>query len=458
MAVRVRPDVDSPAGAAALEWYARAVEVMSRRGPNDPTSWTYRAAVHGTGDRAHPRFWDKCEHSSWQFLPWHRAYLASFEAMVAEAVKGLGGPAEWALPYWDYTADPAVRPHSRRLPVPFRDRQAPDGRPNFLHSVRNPHVNGDFGFTDDVVSLKAMAETTFEPDRSPGFGGGLPSARGVVEVTPHNQIHRGIGGYMGAENTAGLDPVFWLHHCNIDRLWERWRNRHPRLRHPDTPEWTTRSYEMHDGGGRPFTFAARDMLSTEELLHGYRYDDTPVAVEPPAVMGFMVEHPAPPPDLAGATRDPIPLDGDITTASVQLDLGRAGPAFLSKSSFAPRQVLLKLENVTGHGAPDDYRVYVQVANGERHEAGVLTTFGIERASDPERDHAGGSGLTEVFDITELAPRLGIVLERPAPTLEVEFERQSQPLPVDDRPAAMPDAPPPVTEGSVTVGRIGLYVR
>ena len=35
-------------------------------------------------------------------------------------------------------------------------------------------------------------------------------------------VHGSIGGNMGGFNTAGQDPIFWLHHCNIDRLWEEW--------------------------------------------------------------------------------------------------------------------------------------------------------------------------------------------------------------------------------------------
>lgn len=458
MTIRIRRNVNTTAGATALEWYARAVEVMLQRGPDDPTSWTYRAAVHGTGATTNPRFWDRCEHSSWQFLPWHRAYLASFEAMVAEAVAGLNGPQEWALPYWDYTADLATHPDARRLPAAFRDRQTPDGRPNVLHSARSTHSNGDFGLTDDVVSVRALEDTSFEPSRGEGFGGGPFPARGAIEGTPHNQIHRRIGGYMGAVDTAGLDPIFWLHHCNIDRLWEQWRALNPHVRHPDTAEWTTASYEMHDGFGRAFLFAARDMLSTEEVLHGYRYDDVPVAVEPPLTMGFMVEGPTSPPDLAGTSVGSIPLEGDVTTASVEVNLGQAGVGFVSRRRPDPEQVLLKLENVTGWGAPNDYQVYVHVPGGERHRAGVLTTFGIERASDPQRDHGGGSGLTEVLDITHLASVLGLTIDAPTPTFEVDFDRDALPPLADERPAAMPDGPPPVTEGSVTVGRIGLYVR
>ena len=39
----------------------------------------------------------------------------------------------------------------------------------------------------------------------------------------HNQVHRWVGGSMGPE-TSPNDPVFFLHHCNVDRIWEVWRN------------------------------------------------------------------------------------------------------------------------------------------------------------------------------------------------------------------------------------------
>ena len=43
-----------------------------------------------------------------------------------------------------------------------------------------------------------------------------------MESTPHNWVHVDIAGLMGSPATAGQDPIFWLHHANIDRLWEVW--------------------------------------------------------------------------------------------------------------------------------------------------------------------------------------------------------------------------------------------
>ncbi len=41
----------------------------------------------------------------------------------------------------------------------------------------------------------------------------------------HNRCHRWIGGDMVA-GTSPNDPVFWLHHCNVDRIWADWQDRY----------------------------------------------------------------------------------------------------------------------------------------------------------------------------------------------------------------------------------------
>lgn len=45
---------------------------------------------------------------------------------------------------------------------------------------------------------------------------------GTAAVSSHNEVHRFIGGHMGAAASPN-DPIFWLHHCNIDRLWAMWQ-------------------------------------------------------------------------------------------------------------------------------------------------------------------------------------------------------------------------------------------
>ena len=41
-------------------------------------------------------------------------------------------------------------------------------------------------------------------------------------MQPHNVVHSALGGLMGDPDTAAQDPIFWLHHANVDRLWNHW--------------------------------------------------------------------------------------------------------------------------------------------------------------------------------------------------------------------------------------------
>jgi tyrosinase len=43
---------------------------------------------------------------------------------------------------------------------------------------------------------------------------------------PHNRVHVWVGGIM-ARGESPIDPIFFLHHANIDRLWAQWQNSHP---------------------------------------------------------------------------------------------------------------------------------------------------------------------------------------------------------------------------------------
>lgn len=43
------------------------------------------------------------------------------------------------------------------------------------------------------------------------------------------KVHVWVGGEMGAPSSAANDPVFWLHHCNVDRLWDVWQQANPEV-------------------------------------------------------------------------------------------------------------------------------------------------------------------------------------------------------------------------------------
>jgi len=300
MAVRIRKSVYSLAIVeTALDWYGQAIAAMKLRPVDDPTSWWYMAAVHGDPGLDRPAnantFWDQCQHQTWFFLPWHRGYVAAFEAMIAKEVEALGGPSDWALPYWDYSESIMINPEARNIPPEFRDQFFSDGTENPLWAPRSVAADGSVGLSASDVDLSALAEPVFTDSSgfNPGFGGPATgfshfgSVSGRLESVPHNVVHVRIGGWMENPNTAAFDPIFWLHHCNIDRLWDEWLVNDSTHFNPFENAWLSDlPFNMHDGNGNAFTFTPRDTENTTTFMHGYQYDSMPV---PPLAGHFLVQ-------------------------------------------------------------------------------------------------------------------------------------------------------------------------
>ena len=229
MTARVRRNVyNLPAGDQTLDHYRQAVGALWDDPLTNPTSWRFMGSVHGNPGFVPPTglngFWDRCQHQTWFFLPWHRAYLAAFEAVVAKKVEELTGETDWALPYWDYSESLAANPEARHLPPAFRSATLQDGSPNALFATRAIGPDGQVPLSDADISLSALNETEFTPASGIGGGFGGPetgfshfgSQNGRLESVPHNAVHVRIGGWMSNPNTAAFDPIFWLHHCNIE--------------------------------------------------------------------------------------------------------------------------------------------------------------------------------------------------------------------------------------------------
>jgi hypothetical protein len=57
---------------------------------------------------------------------------------------------------------------------------------------------------------------------NPTFSRFLPYIHGSL----HGQIHTFVGLTMSTTSTAALDPLFYMHHCNVDRLYHLWADCH----------------------------------------------------------------------------------------------------------------------------------------------------------------------------------------------------------------------------------------
>ncbi|HRI70577.1 MAG TPA: tyrosinase family protein, partial [Polyangium sp.] len=253
-----------------LLWYAKAVGVMMSRQLKDPTSWWFFAAIHGQyivdNDGSGPpptsypnwakipyaagefevptsplpesnviaQYWDQCQHAGWYFAPWHRGYLYALENILSIIIQQLGGPASWALPYWNYLDSNTTE---LNIPPAFTADFLPDGKtrnPLKVTARYGPKGNGEIYVSSPPVNQDCQKELNYADD----YGGGqtgfahFAGSTGYLESNPHNIVHGQVGGrsrtepfyggLMGDPGLAGLDPIFYLHHCNIDRLWAAW--------------------------------------------------------------------------------------------------------------------------------------------------------------------------------------------------------------------------------------------
>ena len=285
-----------------LTSYGKAMAAMQAKPLLEPTSWRYQAAIHDYVRSDDPNakstdlplpsdsgtFWRQCEHHGWFFLPWHRMYLHHFEMMVLAEVMKQGGPEDWALPYWNYSAPDL---NAKLLPAAFQQGSTT----GLFIPERNQNANTGHPFFDpDDTNLRCLIEGTFDGGPNQGFGGsrtanpknhgGGPN-EGAVESFPHDTVHSGLGappltggvnqnGFMRSFTRAPLDPIFWVHHCNIDRLWEVWvKAGHS---NPTSADWLTNvSWQFHTAaGGPPLSMTAKDVVDTRASPLFYMYDDT----------------------------------------------------------------------------------------------------------------------------------------------------------------------------------------
>lgn len=270
----VRMNLSDPQAAGALQIYQNAITAMLGLPPTDPRNWYRNSFIH---------LFD-CPHGNWWFLPWHRGYLGWFEQTCRE----LSGDMTFALPYWDWTAQPYIPPAFAGNSVLNPSNPAfIDSFAAFQQQFTQPVSDFYAGLTQDQLNelkirdangmpmstpdafwseaaqmffplaqarqpnfdptvLNAVALSTIRDALAPtafvDFGSGQAQAHservryGILEGQPHNNIHDpGVGGFM-SDFLSPVDPIFFMHHANIDRLWDVWTRKQQAQNLPTLPE------------------------------------------------------------------------------------------------------------------------------------------------------------------------------------------------------------------------------
>ena len=250
-----------------LAAYSRAVAAMKALPASDPRNWNRFAGIHASF----------CPHGNWYFLPWHRAYLVALENIVRD----LAGKPDFALPYWDWSAD-------RQLPAVFA---VGNPRTNPLNHPR-PGLEPNTVLPDDMVGPQVMSRVLASPDFE-AFGSARPrgqngtgaqwqrrvGAKTELEFNPHDGVHGTIGGDMAQVAPASRDPIFYLHHANVDRLWAVWNARGNA--NSASTMWRNFAFNRNfiEPDGSPWNVAVANLQATGALGYRYDTDDGPFAAD-----------------------------------------------------------------------------------------------------------------------------------------------------------------------------------
>ena len=172
------------------------------------------------------------------FLPWHREYLRRYEEALATI------DASVTLPYWNW----GLGEDSETNDLFLDDRMGPRGgtvTAGYFAETPTPAYPLGWTIHRDLQPLgSALSRTGTSPV------GALPSEEAVFEALEKNLfsefrpaleagtglgagnagMHDGVHGWMGGDMgwmTSPNDPIFFMHHAQIDRLWAIWQRAHP---------------------------------------------------------------------------------------------------------------------------------------------------------------------------------------------------------------------------------------
>ncbi|KAG7292775.1 hypothetical protein NEMBOFW57_002817 [Staphylotrichum longicolle] len=227
-----------------------------------------------------------CTHSSILFLTWHRPYLALYEQSLYNAVQAVAkqfpqgalrdkyveAAKTFRAPYFDWASQPPqgtaafpsafTSPNVQVVDVDGKTKSVTNPLFRFAFRPANPAA-GDFPqqwsryqttvrypnrvtgqsqdsrvapiLANELASLRsnvgllllsytnfdAFSYNRWDPNTRPGEFGSIEDV--------HNEIHdrTGGGGHMSSLEVSSYDPLFWLHHFNVDRLWAIWQDLNP---------------------------------------------------------------------------------------------------------------------------------------------------------------------------------------------------------------------------------------
>jgi tyrosinase len=156
------------------------------------------------------------EHGDSGFLPWHRAYLLDLERELQAIDQRV------ALPYWRFDQSAAAL-----FTKAYMGLTGSSGSVQFNpgHALEHWVTDGQLGISrrplfniNSAPGVRNEAQTFALSGAAHTFA----SFRSM-EGDPHGAAHTSFSGSISSIGTAAKDPLFFMLHCNVDRLWAKWQ-------------------------------------------------------------------------------------------------------------------------------------------------------------------------------------------------------------------------------------------
>jgi tyrosinase len=228
-------------------------------------------------------------HGTSMFLPWHRKFLLEFETALRQQVNKEKYSC-LTIPYWDWSQnaeicanDPECKTWHHDDPV-LQESGGPGDPQRRVKGMRSTHgssidathsnrmvgcMSAESPFADwldhNGNCLSRGVSWDFATNKNDRKGplvaysqlmdiihhnknyGTYNGFRQALEGTPHNTQHNMLGGHMRSLESPA-DPIFFMHHCQVDRIWAMWQDCHDHDALDRTP--TSKDMPNYGASGR----------------------------------------------------------------------------------------------------------------------------------------------------------------------------------------------------------------
>lgn len=227
----------------------------------------------------------KNAHGTPAFLPWHRYFIREFEKELQKVDSSI------MIPYWDWSVESQNPQNSIVFSEAYFGGNSAGSagclqNSSFAswnvkyptpHCLRRSFSNGNgIGafYATEIIQSMVRSSTSYA------------SFESVFEAGPHGTVHANIGGDM-AQMESPNDPIFWLHHAYVDKIWTEFQSANPAnataYNGIQNPQINSTNILL------PFGITVANTFSTEPLC--YTYSSYITQAQRPALISFLAYEP-----------------------------------------------------------------------------------------------------------------------------------------------------------------------